>query len=135
MHATPLARALAFAYDVELRLDPWYGRPRTSPSNGLHIAETASDSNTSVSTIRYDKDGPEAADLLACGCILSELCAGEPVLAGPTASERTSGSGGGGRADWLEAAVELPPALRSAIGALTHADPSQVSIAVALRKG
>lgn len=71
----------------------------------------------------------KAADLLACGCVLSEMCAGEPVLAGPSYSARTSDRGGGaaaGRTGWLEAAGDLPPALRGAIGALTHPDPNQV---------
>ena len=30
-------RALAFAYDVELRLNPWYGRARTNLSEGSNF--------------------------------------------------------------------------------------------------
>lgn len=79
-----------------------------------------------------------ADDLLACGCILAEICAGEPVLSGftvmansPGATRRRnsdaeidSGVGAGG---WLDSAMYLPTALRGAIGALTHVDPSKVS--------
>lgn len=34
-------RALAFAHDVELRLNPWYGRPRTGAANGSDPASPA----------------------------------------------------------------------------------------------
>lgn len=174
-------RALAFAYDVELRLEPWYGRnilPKTLP-----FTPAMSDSNlvapgiaatigppgggggggggASCDTLRGDSGGGSkgssggsssdggggggdggshrlraADDLLACGCILAEMCAGEPVLSAPSfvrgervlgGGERRGGAGGGGEGgSWLDVAVDVPPALRGAIAALTHADPEKV---------
>lgn len=145
---------------MELRLEPWYGRPQSrfvNVSDATAAAFDTPDGNTvAVPVARRHDNGnsgggggghngrrgkrvpgsggaSKTADLLACGCILSEMCAGEPVLAGSCVSERAGyGSGGrgeggkGGRGNWLEAAVDLPPALRGAIGALTHPDPSQV---------
>lgn len=177
-------RALAFAHDVELRLIPWYGRPRTglfvdgpnlAASTAVNAVSTAAltggnqeapaaaaaawRGGTSASASnsacgdgggggrddgrggekkhRHEESGgasfstKKQADLLACGCVLAEMCAGEPVLAGPSSSsEGTSGGGGDGRNNWLKAAVELPPALRSTIRALTHADPGKVGVCV-----
>lgn len=112
-------RAMAFAYDVELRLEPWYGRPRSrGEGQGLHDVEGG----------EYGDGGNgQAADLLACGCVLSEMCAGEPVLSGPSSIGRIGGVGKGVcRGDWLNAAADLPVALRGAIAALTHPNPDKV---------
>lgn len=81
----------------------------------------------------------KADDLFACGCVLAEMCAGEPIVAGPSSvspegANRRRGDGGGGgggrRSRWVEGALELPPALRSAIRALTQADPDKVCVCV-----
>lgn len=145
-------RAFAFAHVVGLRLEPWYGRPRTSSGGGPSVADSAAaasggtagvtvpageDTATPTTTAAAARRGgygsgsdgvrsSEAADLLACGCVLAEMCAGEPILAGPSSSSEKATSRGGGGDGWLEAAVELPLALRNTIGALTHADPAKV---------
>ncbi|CAM9811589.1 unnamed protein product, partial [Sphacelaria rigidula] len=157
-------RALAFAYDVELRLEPWYGRnilPKTPPftpamsdSNLVApgIAATIGPPGDSGGGSKGSSGGSSsdggggggdggshrlraADDLLACGCILAEMCAGEPVLSAPSfvrgervlgGGERRGGAGGGGEGgSWLDVAVDVPPALRGAIAALTHADPEK----------
>lgn len=41
-------RALAFAHDVELRLNPWYGRPRTRVVNESDFALPASSENAGI---------------------------------------------------------------------------------------
>lgn len=62
----------------------------------------------------------------AYSCVLAEMCAGEPVVAGPSSASWEGQNGAGGRSSWLEAAVELPQALRRTIRALTHLDPDKV---------
>ena len=62
-------------------------------------------------------------------CVLAEMCAGEPVFAGPSWSSAEGPSGVGGKSSWLEGAAELSPALRRTIRALTHPDPDKVGIA------
>lgn len=112
-------RALAFAYDVELRLEPWYGRPRNrGKEKGLYNVDGGEDG---------DGEHSQAEDLLACGCVLSEMCAGEPVLAGPSSLGGTGGVGKDScRGSWLDAAADLPVPLRGAIAALTHPNPDKV---------
>lgn len=158
-------RAFAFAHDVGLRLEPWYGRPRTRFGGGPSVADsaaassagtagdtapagedTATPTTTAAAAVRRGGYGrgiaasvpsSEAADLLACGCVLAEMCAGEPVLVGPSSSsEKGTSRGSGGGGGWLEAAVELPLALRNTIGALTHVDHAKVGggVLFALRK-
>ncbi|CAM9979931.1 unnamed protein product, partial [Ectocarpus sp. 13 AM-2016] len=88
-------RAFAFAHDVGLRLEPWYGRPRTRSGGGPSVADSAAaasggtagvaapadeDITTPTTTAAaHGSDGvrsSEAADLLALGCVLAEMCAG-----------------------------------------------------------
>lgn len=62
----------------------------------------------------------------SASCVLAEMCAGEPVFAGPSLSSSEGPSGVGGKSNWLEAAAELPPALRRTIRALTHPNSDKV---------
>lgn len=59
-------------------------------------------------------------------CVLAEMCAGEPVFAGPSSSSSEGPSGIGGKRGWVEAAAELPSELRRTIRSLTHPDPDKV---------
>lgn len=104
---------------MELRLEPWYGRPRSwGKGQGLHDVDGVKDG---------DGEHGQAADLLACGCVLSEMCAGEPVLSGPSSMGGIGGVGKGVcRGSWLDAAADLPVPLRGAIAALTHPNPDKV---------
>lgn len=129
---TPARRALAFAHDVELRLRPWYGRSRSPVPRGgeLHGEDCPPSLGGGREGGGHESSRLKAGDLLACGCALAEMCAGEPVLSGPSFVDQAGARGDGGRrrgaVSWLEAAVDLPQVLRGAIGALTHADPTKV---------
>lgn len=92
------------------------------------VAQSKQDRMLGARQYLFHYDDPSCA-LCRCRCVLAEMCAGEPVLAEPSFSLKRTGSGGGGgagRDSWLEVAVELPPALRSTIRALTQPDPSKV---------
>ncbi|CAM9940866.1 unnamed protein product, partial [Discosporangium mesarthrocarpum] len=151
-------RALSFALDVELLLEPWYGPPAQDapsslpdlPAGPLPPPPGASASPAppcprvdALGSGRGGARGSGSSNLLACGCILAEMYAGEPVIPPPcrpgVGAEATGGRarGSGAAASGARALPEdgvrggavlsmgLPAPVRGAIGALVSPDPSQ----------